>query len=167
MTIPIREDGYINITVLCKANNKLYSNWKKSQQAEEQIHALEHVLRIGRTELIQSITGGNSKLQGTYVHRRLGLLIASWISPYFAIQVASWIEELLITGQVTLGKELSTKELEYQNKLQTLSTSLTTSQQDYEKLRQCHNSIKFKRNYYELETGYCVYKNNYLKISYL
>jgi prophage antirepressor-like protein len=38
-----------------------------------------------------------------------------------------------------------------------LTQQLQTLTADYEKLRQCHNSLKFKRNYHELEKGDCVY----------
>ena len=43
--IPIISDGYINITKLCKAGGKEYSNWYKNKNSEEIIDALERSLR--------------------------------------------------------------------------------------------------------------------------
>ena len=36
--------------------------------------------------------------------------MAQWISPKFAVKITDWIEELLITGSVTLGQEKSVEE---------------------------------------------------------
>ena len=35
-----------------------------------------------------------------------------WISPYFAVQVCTWLDQLLLTGKVELGKEKSNNELD-------------------------------------------------------
>jgi hypothetical protein len=46
--IPMRADGYINITRLCKANGKLYADWKRNKNSEATIKALERSLHICR-----------------------------------------------------------------------------------------------------------------------
>ncbi len=107
------------------------------------------------------IDGGNVSLnnQGTYYPIDIAIQIAQWADPYFAIQVSRWIRELLVYGKVELGQEKSNKELE--NKFQEQINQLTNENKElthnYANLRQLHNSLKFKRNYHQLEVGDCVY----------
>jgi hypothetical protein len=97
--------------------------------SEAIIQALERSLRIKSNLLIQSITTGHNNLRGTYLHRRLGLIIAQWISPDLTVQVASIFEEYLLFGKVELGKEKTTKQLD--NKLQEmLSVDITEYERD-------------------------------------
>jgi len=91
LIIPVRQDGYVNVTKLCKAGGKEYSKWKENKNSEATIQALERVLGIPRTEIIKVKQGGNN--QGTFVHRRLALIIAQWIDPYFALQMNDWIKK--------------------------------------------------------------------------
>ena len=153
MIIPMRDDGYINATLLCKAGGKLFADYKRNKQTESYLQVLESVMGIPITQLIDIKQGNTSKYeQGTYVHRKVGIHLAQWINPYFSVQVSFVMEELLLFGKVELGKEKSNQELEnkYQERILTL-------EREYDKLRQLHNSLKFKRNYHELEQGDCVY----------
>jgi prophage antirepressor-like protein len=145
--LPIRGDGMVNATLLCKAGGKTYSNWIRNESVNELVNELESVLQIRRTELITTIKGGNSKLQGTWIHPDLAIQLAQWISPKFAIQVSRWIRELLITGKVELGNELSTKELEdkYQEKIKNLEKENT-------RLLKLHNQMTQKHQYYKFKT---------------
>ena len=54
--------------------------------------------------IIRDIKTGKNESRGTFVHRRLALIIAQWISADFAVQVSSWTEELLLFGKVELGQ---------------------------------------------------------------
>jgi hypothetical protein len=101
----MREDGYVNVTKLCKAGGKEYFNWKQNKNSEATIQALERSLGIPRDLIIRDIKTGKNESRGTFVHRRLALIIAQWISADFAVQVASWTEELLLFGKVELGQE--------------------------------------------------------------
>ena len=182
ITIPMREDGYVNATMLCTAGGKLYSNWKQNQSSEDVIQALERSLGIPRDLIIQTIQKGPNNLRGTYVHRRLALIIAQWISADFSVQVASWIEELLISGQVTLGKEKTSEQLDqmYKAKLDHLQQTITDTatenlalRRSYRHLQERHDKIRKKRNYHKFKKGNCVYivtdqwrEKNYLKIGY-
>ena len=74
-------------------------------------------------------------------------MVSQWISPEFSVQVTCVMEELLITGSVTLGKELSSQQLDLEWKNKYLAV-----QQDYEKLSLLHNSLKFKRSYENLQS---------------
>lgn len=92
VTIDIREsDGFINATQICKAGGKRFSNWYQLESTKELIKTLEAELN---TKVID-VKKGNSKtfIQGSYVHRRLAISLASWISPYFMTKVSKWVEE--------------------------------------------------------------------------
>ena len=64
---------------------------------------------------------------------------------------------------MTLGKKLSTQQLdlELKNKYLEAQQGLEVVQQDYEKLRILHNSLKFKRSYENFPS------KKYLKIYHL
>lgn len=105
----MREDGYIDSTALCKAGNKMFAHYKTNKQTQDYLKALERNIV---TELINSIQGGNSQLQGTWVHRKVAIHLAQWISPHFAVHVSKWVDELLLTGKVELGNEKTSEELD-------------------------------------------------------
>ena len=126
--IPMREDGYVNATLLCKAAGKRIDNWMRLTGTKKIIKELYRSLTCEETDLISIIQGGNDKLsQGTYLHSDLGIQLAQWISPSFAIQVSRWTRELLLFGKVELGQEKSNKELE--NKFQEQIKQLTQEKQ--------------------------------------
>lgn len=152
------EDGYINLNQLCKAGGKEFRKWKENKKSKAFIQAFYSSGRIlpssGKNlpvEIIKYNAGGNGE-RHHWGHPMIAINVAQWISPLFDVQVSKWVFELLITGKVVIGHELSNTELEleYKNKIQNVM-------EDYEKLKQLHNSLKFKRKYHELEKGDCVY----------
>jgi hypothetical protein len=157
LSIPVSKDGYV--TKLCKAGGKEYKHWKENKESEAVIKAIERSVGIPTDLIIRDIRTGKNESRGTFVHRRLALIIAQWISPDFAVQVAAWTEELLLFGSVTLGQEKSNKELDnkFQEQIKQLTNENKELSHNYAKLRQIHNSLKFKRNYHQLEVGDCVY----------
>jgi len=111
ITIPMREDGMINATMLCKAHGKkLLSDYNRNKQTKEYLEELSINMRIPILELFVTTVGGNHS--GTWVHRKIAIHLAQWLSPSFAVQVSNWLDELLTTGSVQLGNEKSSEELE-------------------------------------------------------
>ena len=158
MSIPVRKDGMVNATVLCKAGGKLFGHYKSNKQTEAYLKALESNIGIPILELFSTLVGG--KHDGTWVHRKVAIHLAQWISPSFAVQVTNWIDELLITGKVTLGQEKSQKELEHKFKeqIQTLQGQLTKSEEEKLQFMQKYNSKLQKHSYYKFKkTGPCFY----------
>ena len=125
ITIPMREDGMINATMLCKAHGKkLLTNYTRNKETKEYLEELSSDMRISITQLIEVCKGNTSKFQqGTWVHRKVAIHLAQWLSPSFAVQVSNWLDELLITGKVELGNEKSSEELD--NKFQEQINQLT------------------------------------------
>jgi hypothetical protein len=100
-----REDNYISATDMCKANGKLFAGWYRLESTKEYLEALSSVMQIptsaenqGFQALVEIKKGGNPELQGTWVHRKVAIRLAQWLSPMFAIQVDTWVEELLLHG---------------------------------------------------------------------
>jgi hypothetical protein len=111
--IPMREDGYIHATALCKAANKKVNHWLELKETKELRNKLEKSdTGINISQLIEVYKGNSGKyVQGTWIHPDLGIQLAQWCLPNFALQVSKWIRELLITDKVELRKEKSNAEI--------------------------------------------------------
>jgi hypothetical protein len=161
--VPIRSDGMINATSLCKAGGKRIEHYKENLQTKAYLEELSSVTGIPVIELFNPIIGG--KYPGTWVHRKVGYHLAQWISPKFAVKVSSILDELFITGNVELYNEKTSDEIdtEYEQQIITLKTKLDTNEEQYQKLLIKHNSslkthryIKFKKTdpcFYIIDSG--------------
>jgi hypothetical protein len=91
----MKENGYINVTKLCKSGGKEFFTWKQNKTSELFLEEVSSVVLIPISELLITINGGNQTLltRGTYAHPSMVHCIASWISPRFAIKVSSIIDE--------------------------------------------------------------------------
>jgi hypothetical protein len=120
--IPVRNDGYVNVTALCKASNRRIDNWKGTKESKALLQAFKVIPgNQGITSLV-AIKGNSSEInQGTFAHPDIAIQIAQWCSPKFALQVSGWIRELLITGKVEFGNEKTDKEIEYISEQKRLS----------------------------------------------
>ena len=166
--VPIRSDGMVNATALCKAGNKLIGHYLENKNTKEFLQVLELDIGIPISRIMEVNLGGHS---GTWVHRKLGYHLAQWISAEFAVRVSNILDELFITGSVILGKEKSDKDIEimYQKQVDNLNHKLEEQKEEsgkalvqqnekYQKLffkhtstLKTHKYIKFK------ETGPCFY----------
>ncbi len=91
----IRDDGYVNATLICKAGNKPFSKYKQTKSTEAYLNELSKDTNIPISELIKYQNGANH-VRSTWVHRRVATHIAQWISPKFAVLISNWIEEWII-----------------------------------------------------------------------
>lgn len=95
LSLPVRKrDGYINASKLCQAGGRLMGDWNALKSTKLVIQ--ETCAELGKTkdELMQIVfVGTNQLFSGTYVHPRLVVHIASWISPRFAVKVSSFVEQ--------------------------------------------------------------------------
>lgn len=137
---------------------KDFKQWKRLKKTQAFLQVLSSRVGIPTLELIKYNEGGNGE-RHTWAHPQVAINNAQWISPEFDVDVSKWVFELMVTGSVTLGKEMSSTQLqlEYKKQVEETTQQLELAQQDYAKLRQLHNSLKFKRNYHELDKGDCVY----------
>jgi hypothetical protein len=117
LTIEHREeDGYINVTNLCKAGGKLFKNWKKTQKTKAFLQVLSRSVPNGTDLLIKTETCGLNENRGTWVHPQVAINIAQWISPHFDVKVSGWVYEIMMTGKVDITNTTSFKQLQKDNK---------------------------------------------------
>lgn len=102
-TIRQREDGYLSATDMCQACGKLFADWRRLKATDEYLLALEESMGIPIDQLIEiNESIGSNKSRGTWVHRRVSIRLAQWLSAPFAVQVDEWAEELMLNGRVEL-----------------------------------------------------------------
>ena len=110
------DNGYINITKLAKAyeqqtgKRREASEWLSNKRTKESINHLYSVTGIPVTELIQVRQGGNPENQGTFVHPKLALRFAIWLSDEFGYMVEEWFEEWA-TGKTRLQQATKQREI--------------------------------------------------------
>jgi hypothetical protein len=126
ITIDSREDGYIDVTNLCKAGGKEFKEWNRLDRTHTFLQALKSTVGIPTVELIQYITGGNGE-RHTWVHPQVAINIAQWISPEFDVKVSGWIYEVMLTGKVDIKNTKSYRELRAANKDKELKIKYLTN----------------------------------------
>ena len=174
ISIPIREDGMINATLLCKTGKTRFSKYIKNKQTQDFLNLLSSSEKLSIDKLIYKKKGRLD--QSTWVHRKVALHLAQWIYPNFSIKVINWVDELLITGKVDLYKESDPKEIEmyYQQKLrekEKVIMRLTSEnkereektlkiykqlEEEKEKGQEAENKFKmllYKRSYHKFKKG--------------
>jgi len=93
-------DGYIHATAMCKACGKLFADYSRLDTTQAFLAALSSDMGITVSQIVISKKGNTSKFkQGTWVHPKVAIHLAQWLSPVFAVQVTNWIFEWLTTGQ--------------------------------------------------------------------
>jgi hypothetical protein len=88
-----QSDGYVNATAMAKANGKHLPHYMANERTQEYIGALAAVVGIPTTAVTRTIQGGTPSLQGTWIHPRLAIDLARWISPAFAVWMDGWFLE--------------------------------------------------------------------------
>ena len=84
-------DGYVNATAMCKANGKAWNDYWRLDRATEYLEALSTETGIPVSKLCLSMRGG--AVQGTWVHPRVAVDLARWISAPFAVWMDGWFLE--------------------------------------------------------------------------
>jgi len=124
--VPVRRDGYVNVTKICQAAGKRLDHWRELESSKESMEYLqktlddEYAANVNLGKVIPGITGitllisirGNCPGRGTFAHPDLAIIIAAWASIPFQFQVSRWVRELMTSGRVELSKELSTQQLD-------------------------------------------------------
>ena len=105
-------DGFVNATATCRANRRDWFDYIRLARTKAYITALGEAMAaqnacaaavpgnpgtgIGSIPgLIETIQGGPPHLQGTWIHPRLAVDLARWISPAFAVWMDGWFLESL------------------------------------------------------------------------
>jgi hypothetical protein len=108
------EDGFINITNLCKAGGKEFKSWNRLDKTKRFLDVLSSSVKIHTNELIKYEPGSNSE-RSTWAHPQVAINIAQWISPEFDVLVSKWVYEIMLTGKVDVRDNKTTEELDIMN----------------------------------------------------
>ena len=100
----------VNATQMCRAAGKLFGNYRRLDSTEEFLQELSSNIHISILDFVKSNQGGNHS--GTWVDWRVALHLAQWLSPAVQVQVTGWLGELMLTGRVELGNEMSPQQLD-------------------------------------------------------
>jgi len=88
-------DGYADATAMCQANGKIWGHYISNQRTTDYLQALAASIGIPADQLVITTTTGPNHLRGTWVHPRLAVDLARWLSPQFAVWMDGWfLEEL-------------------------------------------------------------------------
>lgn len=92
--IPMREDGYILATRMCNSAGKRLRKWREYSDTIKFIEVVKQHTKFKEEELIHVYKGNTKKFsQGTWIHPKLAIHLAMWLSSSFCLQVSNWIEE--------------------------------------------------------------------------
>jgi hypothetical protein len=118
INIPVRGDGYVNVTELCKASNRRIDKWKETKESKALLQAFKVIPHNRGITSLVSVKGNSLKInQGTFAHPDIAIQIAQWCSPKFALQVSRWIRELLINCKVGFNYKNTLDEISDQKRL--------------------------------------------------
>ncbi|QTC00490.1 KilA-N domain-containing protein [Alcaligenes sp. SORT26] len=90
-------DGYINATELCHAAGKRWHNYVRNETTGNFLRALAAKTRISVLDLNQEVRDKNGTAS-TWVHPKVAIHLAQWLSADFAVQVSEWVYEWM-SGQ--------------------------------------------------------------------
>ncbi|MCL6753639.1 KilA-N domain-containing protein [Nostoc sp. CCCryo 231-06] len=106
-----KSDGYISATKLTKAYEQQVGKYRNPNQWFEKDRTIEYL------ELLSSKTGievydlvqkkGEGKSREVWIHPKLAVSFAMWLSPEFEMMVSDWVEQWLFTGQAPTQKPVN------------------------------------------------------------
>lgn len=87
-------DGYINATELCRAAGKRWHNYVRNETTGHFLRALATKTQISVSVLIQEVRSPVGVVS-TWVHPKVAIHLAQWLSADFAVQVSEWVYDWL------------------------------------------------------------------------
>lgn len=100
------DDGYINATALCKVAGKRWYNYVRNETTGHFLRALEAKTQIRVVDLIQEVIDTNG-VKSTWVHPKVAIHLAQWLSAEFAVQVSEWVYDWVAEGKSPVAKPAS------------------------------------------------------------
>ena len=100
------DDGYINATALSTAHKqktgkrKDVADWLKLEKTKEDLEHLFSITGIPVIQLYQAIGGSPANGGGTWIHPKLAVRFAVWLSSEFGFAVECWVENWLSQGAI-------------------------------------------------------------------
>lgn len=86
-------DGFADATAMCRANSKDLFDYQRLERTAAYLTALGDSLNLPADQLVLTTTSGPNHLRGTWIHPRLAVDLARWLSPQFAVWMDGWFLE--------------------------------------------------------------------------
>ena len=134
------EDGYINVSNLCKAGGKQFKAWNRLDKTKAFLQVLSSSVNINTSELIKYKSGSIHE-RATWVHPQVAINISQWISPEFDVKVSGWVYEIMVTGKVDIKNTKTYLQLQQENKDQHIRIKLLEN-----KYLKRHKRTEYKAN---------------------
>ncbi len=87
------EELFFNATLIAKQFGKKPNEWLDSKQGSEYIAVILEAENLRYEELVRTTVGG--KFQGTWLHKKLTLPFARWLSVKFEYELDRWVDNRL------------------------------------------------------------------------
>jgi hypothetical protein len=107
MPVMFRTDGFINATAIAKQFNKQPRDYLKSERTQEYMEAVKTILLTEQNQLVIIKQGGSPEEQGTWLHPKLAVDFARWLSIKFAVWCDLQIEKILHLKTAPINSDLA------------------------------------------------------------
>jgi hypothetical protein len=104
-------DGYINATALATAHKqatgkqKNVADWLRNKRTQETLEHLGSNMGKSVFELYQVFEGSPDNGGGTWLHPKLSVRFAMWLSDDFGFQVENWVEQWMTEGKNPIAQQ--------------------------------------------------------------
>lgn len=121
------DDGYLNLTQMAQANNKLIADYLRLDTTKGFLEELSGSMGIPIDQLIVKIVTGKNHLRGTWGHPKVAIHCAIWCNTKFAVLVTNLVFEWMTTGNNPISQQSTGKPVDLLteiNKLENLIISI-------------------------------------------
>lgn len=124
-------DGHrmINAAEMAKPFNKTPNHFLRNRQTQNYINELARFANLQSDQIVRVINGGQH--YGTWMHEKLALKFAAWLSPQFELWVFDRIQELLLRGYTQLPAALPAQD----DRLRKLEEQFSDMQHQFERYK--------------------------------
>jgi hypothetical protein len=107
MFVQFQENGFINATAIAKQFNKQPRDYLKTEQTKNYINSIKRIFLIDENQLVIVKKGSAENGRGTWLHPKLAIDFARWLSPDFAVWCDFQIEKILYLKIAPINSDLA------------------------------------------------------------
>ncbi len=107
MSVQFQENGFINATAIAKQFNKQPRDYLKTEQTKNYINSIKRIFLIDENQLVIVRGGSTENGGGTWLHPKLAIDFARWLSSDFAVWCDFQIEKILHLKTAPINSDLA------------------------------------------------------------
>jgi phage antirepressor YoqD-like protein len=97
--VSFTNEAFFNATAVAKVFGKRPADWLRTDDTKAYIEAIGRKCVIKQDQLVSVVSGSPETGGGTWLHPKLGIPFARWLSPDFAVWADFQVEEILRSQQ--------------------------------------------------------------------